>query len=308
MFSLRHRPEPQPDDDCATVPVYEITADSLRPPWVSRAFLKYTRAQRLVPRYRILPMLCAAAATALMHALLIAGALRYQSARSAIIPEENSGAGSIAIVSDQVPVMTLILIDEPQPMQQEADIPASELLASRGFAPDDLIKLLSPDGEPAFDTSAANTRSSPPTAATLDSAQRAMLFGRYVGQVDARIERGWLKPRSAIGASQFKCQVMIKQDHDGNVMETTLQVCNGDLRWQLSLVHAIQSASPLPSPPDERVFADALTLTFSALPYRPGMSAEDYEPETPDHILASKVLILNDDTRPAATAVPTNGN
>jgi hypothetical protein len=45
-----------------------------------------------------------------------------------------------------------------------------------------------------------------------DAAVRSALYGRYVGQVDARIERAWVRPRSAIGATTFVCIVRIDQD------------------------------------------------------------------------------------------------
>ena len=96
-----------------------------------------------------------------------------------------------------------------------------------------------------------------------DAAGRAMLFGRYMGQVKARIERAWIKPSTATFVS-FQCKVQIKQSKQGDVQEVTLQRCGNDSAWQLSLVKAIQSASPLSAPPDESVFTELLTLNFNA--------------------------------------------
>ena len=62
--------------------------------------------------------------------------------------------------------------------------------------------------------------------------------------------------------------------------EVTLKQCNGDARWQLSLVHAIESASPLPAPPDPAVFAASLTLEMRSEPYDPGRNGDGFEPET----------------------------
>jgi len=115
--------------------------------------------------------------------------------------------------------------------------------------------------------------------ASADSAGDSVLAGRYAGQIDARIERAWLRPRTPIGAIRFSCRVSIEQDASGNVKEVALERCNGDARWQLSLVHAIQRASPLPAPPDPAVFRRTLRLTFNAEAFRPGSSAEGYEPE-----------------------------
>jgi hypothetical protein len=37
-----------------------------------------------------------------------------------------------------------------------------------------------------------------------DASARAAQFGRYVGQISARIERAWIRPRSPIGAGGFE--------------------------------------------------------------------------------------------------------
>lgn len=102
--------------------------------------------------------------------------------------------------------------------------------------------------------------------------------GRYLGQIHARVDRAWLRPRTTIGAPIFQCEVQIDQDGVGRVLEVTLLACNGRTRWQLSLVHAIEAASPLPAPPDPAVFTHRVVLHFRALAYAPGHSADDYEP------------------------------
>jgi TonB C terminal len=117
-----------------------------------------------------------------------------------------------------------------------------------------------------------------PTVGDGDSAAEAVLLGRYVGQIDARIERAWRRPRTPLKEEDFSCRVQIVQDGTGAVMEITLERCNGDARWQLSLVHAIQSASPLPAPPDPTVFTRVLRMNFRAPPYSAQSSQDDYEP------------------------------
>ena len=111
-----------------------------------------------------------------------------------------------------------------------------------------------------------------------DSAAQAALLGHYVGQIDARIERAWQRPRGPLKEDDFSCRVRIAQDATGAVQEITLERCNGDMRWQLSLVHAIQLASPLPAPPDPKVFTRVLRMNFHAQPYSPQSRQEDYEP------------------------------
>jgi hypothetical protein len=109
---------------------------------------------------------------------------------------------------------------------------------------------------------------------------QARLQGQYVKQVNARIERAWLRPRTAIGDAQFLCQVRIEQDAGGNVREIALESCNGSPRWQLSLVHAIQSASPLPAPSDAAVSAAVLHMKFEAVAVESAQSVEQYEPSS----------------------------
>lgn len=104
------------------------------------------------------------------------------------------------------------------------------------------------------------------------------MSGRYLAQIRARIERAWLRPRTAIGEPIFQCQVQMDQDSAGRILATTLVECNGSTSWQLSLVHAIEAASPLPAPPNPAVFAHHILLTFRAMPYSPGTSAQFYEP------------------------------
>ncbi|HWF98768.1 MAG TPA: TonB C-terminal domain-containing protein [Steroidobacteraceae bacterium] len=104
------------------------------------------------------------------------------------------------------------------------------------------------------------------------------LSGRYGGQIQARIERAWQRPRDPIDAPFFRCRVEIDQDRTGRVTEVALMECNGDSRWRLSLVQAIQAASPLPAPPIAAMLAQKALLEFRAAAYGPGMPDELYEP------------------------------
>jgi hypothetical protein len=116
-------------------------------------------------------------------------------------------------------------------------------------------------------------------ATAADAVRLSKLYGQYVGQISSRIERAWQRPRTPIGAPAFSCQVRIVQDTMGNVREATLVQCNGDARWQSSLVRAIQSASPLPAPPDPDVSSSTLHMAFNGESYSPEKSADQYEPE-----------------------------
>jgi hypothetical protein len=125
-----------------------------------------------------------------------------------------------------------------------------------------------------------------------DAAEQARLLGIYSGQIRARIERLWRRPRTPVsdsaGAGQlasavesFQCQVQIVQDETGRVREVLLPQCNGSPAWQRSLVVAIQQASPLPAPPSPRVFNRSIAMNFVGVPYDSDSAAEDYEIEAP---------------------------
>lgn len=124
----------------------------------------------------------------------------------------------------------------------------------------------------------ADADSTNPVATDSETAAASELVGRYTGQISARIERAWVKPRTTIGADLFACRARILQDSAGNVLEATLERCNGTARWRASLVSAIKTASPLPAPPDPRVFARVVRLDFKSLAYAPGAASEQYEP------------------------------
>jgi hypothetical protein len=96
-----------------------------------------------------------------------------------------------------------------------------------------------------------------------DGGEAALLFGRYMGQIKARIERAWNYP-AASSRRAFQCKAQIKQSKNGDVEEIVLQRCDMDTQWQASLVKAIQEASPLSAPPNEKVFTDVVTLNFTA--------------------------------------------
>jgi hypothetical protein len=126
-----------------------------------------------------------------------------------------------------------------------------------------------------------------PTSGSGDRAELARLFGIYAGQIQARIDRVWRRPRTPINdnASEkkraddesFQCEAQIVQDARGNVQEILLPRCNGAPAWQRSLVVAIQAASPLPVPPSDKVFSPSITLRFVGVAYVPGSSDDGYE-------------------------------
>jgi hypothetical protein len=128
------------------------------------------------------------------------------------------------------------------------------------------------------------------TASGADGTEQARLFGIYTGQIQARIDRVWRRPRTPISENataekptdadeSFQCEAQIVQDVRGNVQEILLPRCNGSPAWRHSLVSAIREASPLPAPPSDKVFRYSITLSFVGLSYVPGLSDDGYEIE-----------------------------
>jgi hypothetical protein len=148
----------------------------------------------------------------------------------------------------------------------------------------DLPEFLSLESLPLSEALASN-----PSARGGDGAELAQMFGIYTGQIQARIDRVWRRPRTPvsdasarIGQSEdsFQCEAQIVQDIRGNVQEILLPRCNGSPAWQRSLVVAIQQASPLPAPPDPKVFMHSIVVRFVGLPYVVGNSEDGYELST----------------------------
>jgi hypothetical protein len=80
------------------------------------------------------------------------------------------------------------------------------------------------------------------------------------------------------GRGAITCRVEVLQNRTGEVLEVTPTHCGADSRWRASLVSAVRGASPLPAPPDPRVFRRRVALEFISAAYVPGGSAEGFEP------------------------------
>jgi hypothetical protein len=168
-------------------------------------------------------------------------------------------------------------LENPQFSALEADTPASIDVASTEVSAEGSSQA-SPDAD--------------------EPALRALMFGRYTDQIRARIERAWIRPRTAVDDATiprrssagtdsaipydnktFTCRVQIRQGVRGDVQEVLLLQCNGTEAWRHSLVIAINQASPLPAPPTMKVFKRALTMSFDAPAYRPEIGSDGYELE-----------------------------
>ena len=242
-----------------------------------------------------------AAGSLLLHALFFLSVLLGAQVMKVRRPEVR-GVGAARIRSRAAPSETLILLNLSTPVKSRPPLIAK--LASAGLLPADLpMTLISPDPLPHFAHSADHAAENQKAAAPIDrgdAALRAALFGRYTGQIDARIERAWQRPRSpvnrenaalqglgiresrrgALGDETFQCEVRILQDRQGDVQEIQLLRCNGSVAWRQSLVTAILAASPLPAPPSPSVFSDAITLTFVAHSLVSGGGPDEHAPRS----------------------------
>jgi hypothetical protein len=215
----------------------------------------------------------------LIHLLFISA---FIGAGRATKSRHDDGLGANEIVSDEEARGILFFVEDPAVAENTED--ALPTVASHGKVLQALrLTVVSPDadvdtvsGEPsdAVDHEAVEEASS-------DRHGMAELYGHYLSQIQARIERAWLRPRSPLDLDDFACRIQIQQNEHGEVGEVTLQKCSEAIPWQLSLVRAIESASPLPAPPDPRIFTKAFELAFHAVPLLPGASDTGYEPASP---------------------------
>ena len=235
------------------------------------------RAPRRDMHARAAPLLAALASLAL-HAVLLTPALigawphptRNRHSQPRYLGAQSSSEGG-ALVVTFVDEAGGSLEDKPTPFAVALTSPSTFLIpvTLADIRPTSSIALSTdPEGRQTTDEMGQ------------DNLGRALMFGRYVGQISARIERAWLKPRSPIAQGRFACRARIAQNRDGRVEEIELESCNGDQAWQISLVRAIQSASPLPAPPDPSVFAGRLRIQFKAELFVPGGSPEGFESES----------------------------
>jgi hypothetical protein len=225
--------------------------------------------------------------TLLLHGLLVLPFVLELSLPAPRLPNR-SGAGGSAVASNREAVMTAIVINEAPPVERLATVKPVEL-ASRGVAPKDLpVIVFSPDSEPASDADPNSVDKNASVEAAGDQTQHALLYGRYLGQIQARIDRAWVRPRTEIGAPRFSCRARIEQGTHGEVVNVKLDHCVGTPRWQQSLVSAIRTASPLPAPPDPSVYADVLALVFESDGFRPGGSSDGFEPANASELVANQ--------------------
>jgi colicin import membrane protein len=93
-------------------------------------------------------------------------------------------------------------------------------------------------------------------SAAEDSGQLA----EYIAQIQARIQRAWIRPPSA--REGLRCIVNVTQVPGGEVVAVKIGECNGDDVVRQSIEAAVYRASPLPEPSDPTLFERDLRLEF----------------------------------------------
>jgi hypothetical protein len=222
-----------------------------------------------------------AVVTAVVHMLLSAPFVLGYGAHQ-VRQRPADGPGSVAWASQGEQAESMMLLDLSSISKSPVEETPTPAIDAVGITPDELeLQLVSVDPTPPpdlkFDEEAEEAETNNQAAG--DPAGNAVLFGRYMGHVAARIERAWMRPRSAVEAGQFDCRARISQDRTGNVLSVDLFECSADEVWKKSLTSAILRASPISAPPEPWLFTNTLTLSFSAQQYEDGKTAEYlYEP------------------------------
>jgi hypothetical protein len=228
--------------------------------------------------HRLTVALLGGAASVMLHVLLLAPVLWGATGHVKQHPDDQGGGPG---ASNDEAAMMVTFIDEPNDVASKPGSPP-ETTASLLAAPNRFLLPVVPALEIPMPTVVALSDSDADEDTVIQPSGsdpgRAVMFGRYVGQISARIERAWMRPRTPIESGRFTCSARIVQDKAGVVQEVELRNCNGDGRWQVSLARAIQSASPLPAPANPSVFSKTLTLEFSSEPFTVSGDPEGFEP------------------------------
>jgi hypothetical protein len=219
-------------------------------------------------------------ATVFFHLLVSAPLILGFSARK-VPPRPDQAPGSVAWSSEGNQRESMVLLDLSALTASEFDAATIPDMKSEGIEIEELALAfanakISPPPEIQIEDSADAESSSDPAG---DPAGAAALYGRYMGQIASRIERAWMRPRLPVEGGRFDCHARIAQDRRGRVLSIEYLQCGGDAAWRESLKSAIMRSSPLSAPPEQWLFAETITLSFSADQYVANKTPEYlYEP------------------------------
>jgi len=230
------------------------------------------RPARPVPAKAWTTTVTGALTSILIHGLLFAPLMWGRHHVRARAPDQ-PGAAASRQAEKSADSMLVVFQDDSLAIHDASSMERAELIFPQPFIlPIARPQLPSPEASLFDEDDEAST-----SEADGDQAGHSMMFGRYMGQISARVERAWLRPRSVPPQGSFACRVQITQDKRGNVEEVTLERCTEDPRWQMSLVKAIQGASPFPAPPDPAVFSNLIALEFDSDVYVAGSNSQGFE-------------------------------
>lgn len=94
----------------------------------------------------------------------------------------------------------------------------------------------------------------------LMAAEQAGLLAQYIAVIRQKVERNWVRPRSADAG--LECVVHVTQIPGGEVVGVRMGQCNGDEVVVRSIEAAVYQSSPLPLPPEPELFERNLRFTF----------------------------------------------
>jgi hypothetical protein len=218
------------------------------------------------------------AAVALLHSLVFVAEMWGSRVPSYLRTPERVGAGANYGSSTGSSEERMIIVQLQEQVDRKNAPPTGQqsTLVEKLLTP--MLVITGPDALP-MPPLFPDEQGEESSASQADIIARTQLTGLYEGQIRARIERAWLRPRDVLESERFRCRVLIRQQANGIVREVELQQCNGSWRWQQSLVNAIFSSSPLPAPPNPKVFTDVFSMQFESVAYVQGLPAEMYEGE-----------------------------
>lgn len=204
-------------------------------------------------------------ATILLHILitspLVLGA-GAQNSRHAV----TDGISTTSWASRGEQTESMILLDLSAIASSDSELLVVSSSADERAASDDVSALIlaasrpSPPGEIQIEDDAGEDDETAEAAGDPDG--QAQLFGKYTGQISARVERVWERPRLPMDSGRFDCSARVGQDRQGKVLSVSLQDCGTSEDWRRSLTSAILQASPLSAPPEPLPFAETLILHF----------------------------------------------
>jgi colicin import membrane protein len=92
------------------------------------------------------------------------------------------------------------------------------------------------------------------------AARGSQEMSQYVAMIRQHVERRWVRPLSA--REGLECEVKVAQTPAGVVLSVQVGRCNGDAAVRQSIETAVHRASPLPPPPNPRLFERNLVFIF----------------------------------------------